>query len=233
MKLKALIVGGTSNLGRELSRQFKNYDITIIGRTRPKEQYYNAYLKCDISNKKSFKSLINKLKNKNFDIIIHVIGGSLFKNDDFANSTTYQKNLFHNLGYAIDINNLFLKKMIKKKFGRIIHISSAVTHIYDSNIFYGAAKSALNYYVKNLGKKFSKYNVLICGVSPGPVFNQKKFLTQQMMKKTKFWKNFVKHRYNIGKLATSNEVASIVAFIVNQKTSYASGSIWDVDGGQT
>ena len=62
-----------------------------------------------------------------------------------------------------EINNLVLPKMLKKKFGRIIHISSIAIIFFKGNAPYISAKYALEGYVKSVSKEISK-KMLSCYV---------------------------------------------------------------------
>ena len=74
-----------------------------------------------------------------------------------------------NLGYAIDINNFFIPKMALNKWGRVIHISSAITTSFDGYSPYASAKCALEGYIKSVSKVVSKNNVIINGIAPGVI----------------------------------------------------------------
>ena len=88
----------------------------------------NIIIQSDLSIKSNINKLINKInkKCKNIDIIVHNLGGSLGVKDPFS-SSKWLKVWNINLGYLIDINNFFIPKMIHNKWGRIVHISSAIT----------------------------------------------------------------------------------------------------------
>ena len=87
------------------------------------------------------------------DIIIHNLGGSLGVKDPFSSSSKWLKVWNNNLGYSIDINNSFIPKMILNKWGRIVHVSSAITTSFDGYSPYASAKCALEGYIKSVSKE--------------------------------------------------------------------------------
>ena len=78
---KILIVGGTSELGQYLSNLFSKQknEVYIAGRKFSSEKFSPdvKFFKTDILKPKSLNNFIKKIKNIDFDIVIHNIGGSL------------------------------------------------------------------------------------------------------------------------------------------------------------
>ena len=235
MKKKILVVGGTSGIGEKISELFinKKYNLSILGRKiNPKFKNTTNFYKTDILNKKSFNQTLKKIKKKKFDIIVNCIGGSLGIKNSNSSMNNYLKTWQYNLGYAIEINNLFLDNMKKNKWGRIVHISSATSFNLTGGGPYSSAKSALNVYVKALAEEYGKYNVIISAICPGPVRVNKKFLTKQESKKTKFWKNFSSNHLPMGRLARIDEVLPVIDLLASENASFCSGAIWNMDGMQ-
>ena len=235
MKKNVLILGGTSGIGLALAEKIstEKFNITVCGRSNINlKKNKIKFEKLDILKKKNLENFISKYKKYTFDIIVHIIGGSLGENNPFAKIESYQKIWDYKLGYVIKINNFFVKKMIKKKWGRVVHFSSAASFINSGSAPYGSAKSALNYYVKNVGSFVSKHNVIMTAISAGPFENPKKHLTKIKNKKNIEWKNFIKNNLPIGRLAKINEIVDVIEFLISKKSSYCSGAIWNVDGSQ-
>ncbi len=233
MKKKILIIGGTSGLGIELTKFFLNnkYDLYILGRRIPKkfEKKVN-FFKINIFEDLKFKKVLAKINKENFDIIIHNIGGSLGIKNINSNLGDYQKLWFFNLGYAIQINNLLLPKMKKKKWGRVIHISSATAYNLTGGGPYSSAKSALNTYVKSLASEYGKHNVVISAICPGPINLSNRYLSKQENNNTKFWKAFSKNHLPMKRLLKVKEILPVIELLTSENASYCSGAIWNLDG---
>ena len=235
MTKKILVVGGTSGIGEKISELFisKKYNLSILGRKINSKIERNAkFYKTNILDKTNFKNTLKKIKKKKFDIIINCIGGSLGINDPNSSMNDYLKLWQYNLGYAVEVNNMFIDKMKKNKWGRIVHISSATSFNLTGGGPYSSAKSALNVYVKALAEKYGRYNVIVSAICPGPVRVNKKFLTKQEFKKTKFWKNFSSNHLPMGRLAKIEEILPVVDLLASENASFCSGAIWNIDGTQ-
>ena len=237
LKKKVLIVGGTSGLGFYITKTFlnKHFEISVIGRSQqnafPKEV---KFYKCDVTKLVELRSVIKKIKkNKNyFDIIIHNVGGSQKIFNEYASSIDYQKVWQANLGYAIEINNSFIPNMIKKKWGRIIHISSSAAYNHLAPPSYSSAKAAVNTYVSSISKRLIKKEIVISSICPGPIELPNRFMTIAQKKGNKYWKEYKKNHLPIGRLSKPEEITSVVYFLSSDKASYCSGANWNVDGSE-
>ncbi len=168
----ALIIGASKNIGKSISIALAKEKVSLIMVARSREKLTklkeevdkystnNIIIQSDLSIKSNINKLINKInkKCKNIDIIVHNLGGSLGVKYPFSPSSKWLKVWNINLGYLIDINNFFIPKMIQNKWGRIVHISSAITTSFDGYSPYASAKCALEGYIKSVSKVVSKNN---------------------------------------------------------------------------
>ena len=117
--------------GRSLSK---------LNKIKIKNKKFHKLLSLDFNEENSIYKLEESFK-KNFypDIVIHCLGGSFGVNKTFSSKEDWIKVWNMNLGYSHEINNLVLPKMLKKKFGRIIHISSIATTFFKGNAPYISA----------------------------------------------------------------------------------------------
>ena len=92
-------------------------------------------------------------KKISFDIIIHNVGGSKKIYDYNMSSDNYKMVWDNNFGYVIEINNFFIPYMKKKKWGRIVHVSSSAAYNFSAPVAYSSAKAALNTYVSSISRK--------------------------------------------------------------------------------
>ena len=121
--------------------------------------------------------------------------------------------------------------MIKKKWGRIVHFSTAGTKSYETPIAYTSAKASLNNYIKHYGKILASKNIVLSGISPGPIEIEGRYLYKQMIKRTKFWKEFSSKHIATKKLTKPSEIIPVVKILISDNATSYSSVIWDVDGG--
>ena len=243
---KALVVGGTRELGLEIALQLlkSGCKVYIIGRNNItlkktlnyfKKTKFNKKVEgfiVDVSSTLETNELIKKFKNKkiNFDIIVYNAGGSAKVKDSLASRNEYKKIWDLNLGAAVALNQFAVPNMKKKKWGRIIHVSSVEAQNFLGYSSYVAAKSAVNGYVKSLARSLAKYNIIVSAVSPGPIDIKGRYLNTMKRKNKKKWKQYIKNHLPIQRLATYSEIVNAILFLSSKLSSYCSGTILNIDG---
>ncbi len=165
------------------------------------------------------------------DIIVHCLGGSLNVKEALAPVADWQKVWFLNVGVGIELNGRLIPHMVQKGWGRVVHISSAAAHTYLGYPAYVSAKLALNGYVKAVSRAVAAQNVVVSAVSPGPLFGEGRYLAQQQTANSPAWQEFCRNRLALGRLGEGGEIAPAVVFLCSTLSSFAVGSIFNVDGG--
>ena len=169
IKNKRVLISGASNgIGKELAYQFAKEDcrLTLLSRNKVKlqnilndiggEKKGHHFFSVDLLPKGNATNISKKiLKNIGIhDIIVHCVGGGLGVDNPFAEYKDYLKVWRFNVGIAIEINNVFVKSMFKRKWGRVIHVSSVASTIVDPDVMriaYSSSKAYLNH--KSLFKR--------------------------------------------------------------------------------
>ncbi len=240
MQEKILLIGGTKGIGRDLALNLlKNkYKIYTISRNKiKKSDELNSYkdlvhLKYDLSKNKNVKNLISYLKKKKitFSKVVHLVGGSSGKYNINSNYDDYKKVWDLNFGYVIDINNFLIKNMIKKKGGKIIHLTASAVSSLSAPIAYICAKSALNTYIRKMGQEYIKFGIIFSAISLGPVEIKGRYMANEMKNNSTIWKKFKDYHLPGKRLTKTREVINVINFLISDLASYNSGAIWNVDG---
>ena len=119
--------------------------------------------------------------------------------------------------------------MKKKKFGRIINISSIYgTVSREKRSLYSVSKFGLNGLTKSSALDLAKFNILVNSISPG-VFNTK--LTRKILKNKGIKK--VKQNIPLGKIGDPKMIANLCVFLCSDLNNYITGQDIIVDGGYT
>ena len=227
------ISGGSNGIGYEIAKHFlkKKANIFILGRKNnfKKSKKLNFY-RFDVLKKKELNLLIDKIKNKYFDIVVHSLGGSLKLNSHLKLNEANDVWLL-NAGIPIYLNEFFIKQMKKKKIGRIIHISSASTENLNGRLPYICSKTYLNTYIKKKSIEISKSNILLNGILPGAIEAYKNNL-KLFLNNNKRRKKFIKKNLNVNKVGTINSLIPLIEFMVSKKNDYMVGELIKIDGGE-
>tara|TARA_A100001011_G_C14229677_1_gene808206 strand:- start:1121 stop:1483 length:363 start_codon:yes stop_codon:yes gene_type:complete len=116
--------------------------------------------------------------------------------------------------------------MVKKRFGRIVFISSVVAHTGNpGQVNYTASKAAISGIVKSLALELSTRNITVNSVAPG-------FIQSNMTDKlNEIQKNTILERIPMKKLGNPEDIAKTVGFLCSDNANYITGQTIHVNGG--
>ena len=227
---KLFLTGGTGSIGSSICDYFyakgcKNIYATTTSMKKVKSN--QGYIK--------FKELdLNNLENMNleeifdFDSDFLVLNAGLNKDNIFLrmSSDDWNSVINVNLNSSFHLLKHFTKKMVKKRFGRIVFISSVVAHTGNpGQANYTASKSAISGLVKSLALELSSRNITVNSVAPG-------FISSNMTDKlNEDQKNAILDRIPMKKLGTPNDIAKAVGFLCSENADYITGQTIHVNGG--
>ncbi len=118
------------------------------------------------------------------------------------------------------------KTMLRKRWGRIIIISSVVGMVGNvGQANYAASKAGLVGLTKSLAREMASRNITVNSLTPGFIdTGMAKTMTSEMME-------LVISRISMGHLGSPQDVASLVTFLAGEEAGYITGQAFSVDGG--
>ena len=240
----SLVTGAGRGIGECISVQLSKAGSKIIAISRNKKTLNDLkkklskdnhyFFACDMQKKNAAQKIIDFLKKIKIspDIVINNVGGNLGLVDPLGPASDYDKVFHLNLNVAIDINRFVIKNMKKKKWGRIVHISSISALENQGPPSYCAAKAALNAYTRSLGRYVSRDNIILTTVMPGAVMTKGGYWDKKNKTDKKYVKNYLKNRMAINRFGDTKEISNFVVFLASDYASFCPGSGFLVDGGQ-
>jgi len=233
---KVLITGATGGIGNSLVDKFYNLEANIIATGTNEEKLANLKKKYPEIIIEKFKldehDKIEKFIEKTddqingLDILINNAGITLDNLSIRLTEENWKKVLDINLTSTFLMCKYVIKKMLRRKYGKIINITSIVGHtgnLGQSN--YSASKAGIVAFSKSLAIEYAKKNININCVSPG-------FIQTEMTEKiNEEFKNILINKIPSGKLGTSEDVSNCVAFLASDMANYINGETIHVNGG--
>jgi len=237
-----LIVGVTSGFMISSIRNFLEKNYNIYATYSNKKNLSNIPALVRKSKKIKFiklnliqkdKKIINILKKNKVkaDIIINAVGGSFGIKEYPFPLNNWQRSLDLNILKHILINNYFLKKMINKKFGRILFFSSFVVEDSKASITYSTSKAFLENYVKKSSLLFGKYNILINCIKTSIVAAKNNNWYKATMSKPDKVKKIIKNKLSVERIGRPEDLIDYINLIISSKNRFMNGSIINIDGG--
>lgn len=231
-----LITGATGGIGISLAEIFiKNkFKVILMGRDKSKlkkmkvsnNNVYTFY-KCDFQNNEELKHVIKNINSENhIDILINNAGiteDCLFIRMD---EEKWSKVIQVNLNANFLITSEFVKPMIKKRWGRIINITSVVAHTGNfGQTNYCSSKSGLIGLSKSLALEVAKRNITVNCIAPGFIDTD---MTNKLEKSTK---ETIVSKIPSGVMGEPHDVSHCALFLASDNTKYITGQTIHVNGG--
>lgn len=236
----ALVTGGTRGIGKSIVDQFLfagakviatgTNPITIDKLNKENEKPTLKYLQLNLNDSEKVKEFIkNTLASESIDILINNAGINIVDDATEISDDDFQKIQKINVHGPFLLSQAFGKKMIEKKWGRIVNIASIWSIVTrPGRLSYSTSKMALLGINKTLAIEWAKYNVLVNCVSPGFTLTELTATTN-----TKEELKIIENKIPQNRMAMPEEIANGVLFLSSQLNSYMTGQNITIDGGYT
>jgi 3-oxoacyl-[acyl-carrier protein] reductase len=133
-----------------------------------------------------------------------------------------------NIQAPILLSKYLVRSMLLNRKGRIINISSIIAKTgFNGLSVYAASKAALEGFSKSLAREVGKAGITVNCVAPG--YMQTDMTSSLQGEKLES----VKRRSPLGKLATVDDAAAMVLYLLSDKASAITGTVMTVDAGST
>ena len=234
---KALITGASGGIGKEIAKVLieHNAEVCISGRNH---EELNALKKslgkkchvvtCDLSKKDEIIELIKKADEFMGHIDILVNNAGITKDNIFLrmSENEWEDVLNVNLNSTFNILKLITKGMIKRRYGRIINISSVVGVTGGAGqVNYSASKAGLIGLTKSLSQEIATRNITVNCIAPGFIETP---MTEKLDDKRK---DAILNSIPMNRIGKPKDLSSAIIFLASQESSYITGQTLHINGG--
>lgn len=131
-----------------------------------------------------------------------------------------------NLKSAYHCSKAVLRPMMKKRYGRIINITSVVGLAgQEGQSNYAASKAGLIGFTKSLAREVGSRSITVNAIAPGFIPTA---LTDVLPEEQK---TMIIERTPLGRMGNAEDIAFAVAFLGSEQASFITGQVLSVDGG--
>ena len=229
------ITGASRGIGESIAYYFAEKGFNVVGTARSEFNFKNDNfignlypVQLDVTDRQSMKSVYSVLKDKDLlpNILINNAGitsDQIFmrmKDDDWDNVIDI------NLTGTFNITKLFIKDMVKNRYGKIINISSVSGLMGNTGqVNYSSSKAALGGFTKSLAKELGSRNINVNSIAPGFIdTDMTDFLDHEA-------KELLKKDIPLNRLGNTDDISELAFFLASDQAEYITGQTISVDGG--
>ncbi len=236
----AFITGASRGIGRAIAEKFAQNGANLILNATKLENLNSIeeiiknfnidYLlvEGDISKESDVKRMVDEAFKKfsNIDILVNNAGITKDNLIFRIKEEDWDKVLDINLKGAFLMCKAIARKMIKKKYGKIINITSVVGQMGNQGqANYVSSKAGLIGLTKALAREFASRNINVNAIAPG-------FIESEMTDnaESKILEQ-IRESIPLGRIGKTDEIADAALFLASSMSDYITGHILNVNGG--
>ena len=236
MSKVAFITGATRGIGKAIALELakEGYNIALNYRTENealenlKKEISEIGVEGDVSKAEDSERMTKEIIEhfEQIDVLVNNAGITKdnlilrMKEEEFTDVINV------NLVGTFNITKNVIKYMTKKRYGKIINLSSVVGisgNAGQSN--YAASKAGIIGFTKSIAKELASRNITANAVAPGFIQTDMTNVLKDEIKEA------IEGTIPLKRLGTAEDVAKVVKFLASDESSYITGQVINVDGG--
>lgn len=233
----ALVTGATGGIGAAIARALHGQGATVaISGTRAAVLETLAgelgsrvhVLPCDLADKDAVERLVPDAEAKMEKLDILVANAGVTKDNLFVQlkDEDWDQVIAINLTATFRLTRAAVKTMMRRRFGRVIGISSVVGVTGNPGQGnYTASKAGMIGMMKTVGAEYAKRNVTANCIAPGFIATP---MTDKLNEKQR---EGILARVPAGRLGTPADIASAAVYLASDEAGYVTGQTIHINGG--
>ena len=238
----ALVTGASRGIGRATARRLAeegadlavHYRSSADGAARVCEEVWNLghraiAIQGDVANRSAVRRMVELVTRDlgSIDLLVNNAGELGEVTFDELTPEHWDRMIAVNLTGAFNVIWAVKDSMIARTFGRIVNVSSVAALAVRPDVLpYAAAKAGLISLTKSCCEPLARHNIRINTVAPGVI------ATDMAAGGSPAFVEQLRSTTPLGRLGEPEEIASVVAFLLSEDSSYVTGATLVTSGGR-
>lgn len=239
MSLTVLVTGGTRGIGKACAQEFLKKGCRVVVTYKSNDEAAKAFekecatdallvIKCDVSKLEAVKKCFEETERKFGGVDILINNAAIASQKLFCDVTREEwDEMFDvNVGSLYNTVKCVYDHMVRKKWGRIINLSS-IWGIAGASceVSYSASKAAVIGFTKALAKELGPSGICVNCVAPGVInTDMNSHLTSDDM-------NALCEETPLCRIGSADEVAKLICYLASDDASFITGQVISPNGG--
>ena len=231
---KILITGASRGIGRDIALNSKEKGYKVLGTSTTNEGVSSLKengihgLHLDLNDKKSVESFNGLLIQEHPDIAVLVNNAGITRDNIVLRMSEeeWMDVLNVNLHGAFKVTKTVLKFMLKKRWGRILNITSTSASTGNrGQANYAAAKAGIEAFSKSLAKEVGSRGITVNAIAPGYIQTDMTEVISENVKEE------ILSQIPLSRFGKPEEISQLVDFLISDEASYITGQTIHINGG--
>ena len=229
MNRVVLVTGGSRGIGLATARRFAALGDRVAvtyNSSPPPDDLFGV--KCDVTSSEQVDTAFSAVEQHFGPVEVLVANAGITKDTLLLrmSENDFTSVVDANLGGAYRVCKRGAQQMLRARRGRIVLVSSVVGLLGSAGqANYAASKAGLVGLARSLARELGSRSITVNVVAPGPVETDMTAVLGEDRLRT------LTEAVPLGRMATPDEVAGVIAFLASDDAAYITGAVVPVDGG--
>ncbi|MER7334035.1 MULTISPECIES: SDR family oxidoreductase [unclassified Micromonospora] len=228
MSRSVLVTGGNRGIGLAAARRLAARGDRVAVTYRAGEPPEGLFgVRCDVTDAEQVGAAVSEVEREQgpVEIMVHSAGMTRDRLLFSMPEEDFRAPLETNLIGAYRLTRLVLRGMLRRRWGRLVFVSSVVALRGEAGqANYAASKAALIGFARSVAREVGTKGITANVVTPGPVDTDMLAVLSEE-RRTEL------ARTPVGRLGRPEEVAAAIAFLTGEDAGFVTGVVLPVDGG--